>query len=168
MKRFLTTTALTLAGLAVAGALGFGAWQVRAQRAAADLQRRVESVGYYRVRSSYIVRDTGEHIDFDYVAACAVVQARYRDGDRSVDTPFGVAPKTFIMRTSGGHAIQVVTPRACNHDAEDGDIPPDLIPLTIFYEDAAKLNFGWGYTSQDAYDNPRARISFEGASVTAF
>ena len=162
--RRLSTNARVLAGIAFAAALVVG---VTEWRVAANLQAQLEAVAYYRVKSSYIVRDTGEHMDFDYVAACAVLETRHRDGDRSVDTPFGVAPNTFIMRTSGGHAIQVATPRACNREAEHGDIPPDLIPLTVFYEDATKLGFGWGYTSQDAYDNARARISFEGASVTA-
>lgn len=165
--RRLSTNKRTLAGLAIAGALALGVWQVVAWRAAVALQARLEAVAYYRVKSSYIVKDTGEHVDFDYVAACAVLETRYRDGDRSVDTPFGVAPKTFIIRTAGGHAIQVATPRACDRQAETGDIPPDLIPLTVFYDDATNLRFGWGYTSQDAYDNARAKISFEGAGVTA-
>ena len=163
--------------LAIACAVASGAWGVERLRAiasqeaaardAAARQVRLESIGYYRVRASYIVKNTGEHIDFDYVAACAVVQTNYLDGDRSVDTPFGIAPKSFIAPTRDGHAIQVVTPEACNHEVEDGFIPPDLIPLTIFHDDVDNLAFGWGYTSQDAYDNTRAQISFEGASVTA-
>jgi hypothetical protein len=166
------TPARALAILAIAGALAFGVWMVKewrfktAAREAAARQAMIESVVRYRVKASYIVKDTGEHIDFDYVAACAVFETHYRDGDRSIDTPFGVAPHTFIAPTRDGHAIQVVTPKACDHQAETGNIPPDLIPLVIFYEDVKNLRFGWGYTSQDAFDNARARISFEGASVT--
>ena len=167
-KRWLWLKWLTLAGTAA-----FCVWLVvevragSARKSAADRQAQIEAVGYYRVRASYTVKDTGERIDFDYVAACATVVTMYRDGDRSVDTPFGIAPKTFILPTQGGHAIQVVTPKACNREAEEGYIPPDLIPLTIFYEDVRDLHFGWGYTSQDAYDNARARMGFEGATITA-
>lgn len=137
-----------------------------AARETAARQKRIESVGYYRVRAAYTVKDTGERIEFDYVAACATAVTMYRDGDRSVDTPFGIAPKTVAAPTRDGHAIQIVTPNACHGEVAAGYIPPDLIPLTIFYEDVRDLHFGWGYTSQDAYDNARSRLGFEGATVT--
>lgn len=156
-----------LTWLAVAGVAALGVWGGLRWRAAAARQAQIEGVGYYRVRAAYTVKDTGERVEFDYVAACAVAVTMYRDGDRSVDTPFGVAPKTVIAPTRDGHAIQVVTPRACHGEVEEGWIPPDLIPLTIFYEDVRDLHFGWGYTSQDAYDNARSRMNFEGATVTA-
>ncbi len=77
----------------MAGAVTFGAWGIwkgsaaarqqtaarEAVRDAAARQARIESVGYYRVKTSYIVKDTGEHVDFDYVAACATVEKMYRD-----------------------------------------------------------------------------------------
>ena len=167
-KRWLWFKWLTLAGTAA-----FGVWLVvevragSALKAAADRQRQIESVGYYRVRASYTIKDTGERIGFDYVAACATVVTMYRDGDRSVDTPFGIAPKMVFAATRDGHAIQLVTPRACHHEVEKGWIPPDLIPLTIWHDDVNDLHFGWGYTSQDAYDNARSRMDFEGATITA-
>jgi hypothetical protein len=133
---------------------------------AAFRESAIENVTYYRFKASFIVKDTQEHIDFDYVAACATVATTYKDGDRSMDT-LGLNPKSFIKATRAGHAIQVATPKACNSEVADGDIPPDLFPFAVFYEDVADMRFGWGYASQDAYDNPKARMSFEGATITA-
>ena len=171
------TLARVVTILAILGAVAFGAWKMQGWRAAAAVetaarqtaarQARIESVGFYRMRSAYTVKDTGERIDVDYVAACATVMTMYRDGDRSVDTPFGVAPKMMFAVTRDGHAIQLVTPRACHGEVEEGFIPPDLIPLTIWHDDVNDLHFGWGYTSQDAYDNARSRMDFEGATLTA-
>ena len=163
-------TVLAIAGAAALGVIALVAWlegERREAAAEAALQAAIERTAFYRVRASYTVKDTGEHIDFDYVATCQVFETHYRDGDRSVDTPYGVTPNVFIAPTRDGHAILVVTPRACQHQAKTGGIPPDLIPLTMFFEDMKNLRFGWGYTSQDAYDNPRARMSFEGASIVA-
>jgi hypothetical protein len=141
------------------------AWRLAAEKAAFR-QSAIEHVIYYRVKASFVVKDTQERIDFDYVAACAVVDTTYRDGDRSMDT-LGVNPKSLIMPTRDGHAIQVSTPEACHGEVARGDIPPDLFPFTVFYENVADMSFGWGYASQDAYDNPKARMSFEGASIDA-
>lgn len=172
MRRSVTIKVLALAGLATLGAWQAARWvamhhaETTVAEAAAR-QRRIESIGYYRVRAYYTVKGSGEVIVFDYVAACATSVTMYRDGDRSVDTPFGVAPKTMVLPTRDGHAIQVVTPKVCNREVEKDWIPPDLIPLTIWHDDVNNLAFGWGYMSQDAYDNARSRMGFEGATVTA-
>ena len=132
---------------AIIGVVILAVWGGLRWRAAVALQARIEAVGYYRVGAAYTVKDTGERIAFDYVAACATVVTMYRDGDRSVDTPFGIAPKMVFAATRDGHAIQLVTPDACHHEAKEGDIAPDLIPLTIWHDDVNDLHFGCGYTS---------------------
>jgi hypothetical protein len=155
--------------IVVGVALIFGSHVVGAQWAkeqAAFRKSAIEHVIYYRFKASFIVKDTQEHIDFDYVAACAAVETTYKDGDRSMDT-LGLNPLTFIKATSAGHAIQVATPSACDHEIADGDIPPDLFPFAVFYDDVADMRFGWGYASQDAYDGPKALMSFEGATIVA-
>jgi hypothetical protein len=139
--------------------------QWSAQIAQQNLQKALENAVYYRFKAFYVVKDTQEHIDFDYVAACTTLVTTYKDGGQSVD-PFGPFPKTFIKATNAGHAIQVATPKACRGEARTGDIPPDLFPFAVFYEDVANMRFGWGYASEDAYDNAKARMTFEGATIT--
>ena len=49
--------------------------------------------------------------------------------------------------------------------SENGDAPPDLLPLAVWFEDVSDLSAGLGYASEDAYDSPIAKLAFRGARI---
>ena len=62
----------------------------------------------------------------------------------------------------------IIPPRFCEGETTDnGVVPEDFLPKVIWYEDADDWLLGIGYFSMDAYENPRAKLDFHGASVHA-
>jgi hypothetical protein len=49
--------------------------------------------------------------------------------------------------------------------SENGDVPPDILPMAIWFDSVEDLSNGLGYVSEDAYDNPLGKLRFHGARV---
>jgi hypothetical protein len=119
---------------------------------------------FYRFRAAFEVKDTGERLDFDYVVACNIRLTRWRDGGLSNDSTF--SPRIMVKATAGGQAVMLRTHNACSGlTSENEDIPPDLLPLAVWFDDVGNLSNGLGYISEDAYDNPLGKLKFHGARV---
>jgi hypothetical protein len=134
-------------------------------RVAQAQQKYSKDNGYfYRFRASFEIKGTGEKLDFDYVVACNIRLTRWRDGGLSDDTSY--SPRAMFKATAGSHAVMLGTLDACHGlTSEHEDVPKDILPLAIWFEDVSNLSTGLGYVSQDAYDNPLGRLIFHGARV---
>jgi len=120
---------------------------------------------FYRFTSTYIV-DGQEPLDFDIVVTCATAVTRYRGGSSSVLSRY--MPNLVARRTQAGHAVMVAVPVMCAQQADDFERtnkPERLLPLAIWFDRWDYLDLGLGYWSEDAYENPKARLKFLGASL---
>ena len=120
---------------------------------------------FYRFTSKYIV-DGREPLDFDIVVTCATSVTRYRGGSSSVLSRY--MPNLVARRTQAGHAVMVAVPVMCAQQADDFERtnkPERLLPLAIWFDRWDYLDLGLGYWSEDAYENPKARLKFLGASL---
>ena len=128
-------------------------------------QTYVKDRGYfYRFKANFEVKATSEKVAFDYVAACNVRLTRWRDGGLSDDTT--LSPRAMVQATRDGHAVMLQTVNGCHGlTSENGDVPPDLLPLAVWFEDISDLSAGLGYASEDAYENPVAKLAFHGARI---
>jgi len=128
-------------------------------------QTYVKDRGYfYRFKADFEVKATGEKVAFDYVAACNVRLTRWRDGGLSDDTT--LSPRAMVQATRDGHAVMLQTVNGCHGlTSENGDVPPDLLPLAVWFEDISDLSAGLGYASEDAYENPITKLAFHGARI---
>ena len=119
---------------------------------------------FYRFRAGFEVKDTGEQLNFDYVVACNIRLTRWRGGGLSDDST--LSPKAMVMPTRGGQAVMVRTLRLCDGLTSDKeDVPPDVLPLAVWFDDVADLSAGLGYLTEDAYDNSLGKLKFLGARV---
>ncbi len=119
---------------------------------------------FYRLKAGFEIKDTGERVDFDYVVACNIRLTRWRSGGLSDDS--SISPKAMVMATHDGHAVMVRTLVLCGGSTTDnGNVPPDVLPLAVWFDDVGDLSAGLGYLSEDAYDNPLGRLKFRGARV---
>ena len=119
---------------------------------------------FYRFRAGFEVKDTGEQVNFDYVVACNIRLTRWRGGGLSDDPT--LSPKAMVMPTRGGQAVMVRTLRLCDGLTSDNDdVPPDVLPLAVWFDDVADLSAGLGYFTEDAYDNPLGKLKFRCARV---
>lgn len=129
---------------------------------------------FYRMQASFILKKTGETVEFNYVAACGGVVQNY-----SYTTPsvfYTHHPIIVFQPVGDGHALGLVTIDMCedwkwepvNFGPRVGQsrIPDDLRPLAIWFDDVNDLSHGWGYKTDDAYDSPLAKIEFVKASVS--
>jgi hypothetical protein len=117
---------------------------------------------FYRLKVKLTYK--GEAQDFDIVVGCDVRQINYGDGGRTVEV--GLAPTVFGRRMSDGKGLVVRPTTACRGETTDnGDMPPDLMPLVIVYDDAETLAFGTAYLTDDAYESPLSVLQFGGATI---
>jgi hypothetical protein len=117
---------------------------------------------YYRLKVKLTYK--GEPQDFDIVVGCKVLQTNYANAGRTYEV--GLTPSVFGRRMSDGKGLVVRPPRACRGETTaNGDIPPDLLPLIVVYDDAATLAFGTAYLSDDAYQSPQSVLQFGGATI---
>jgi hypothetical protein len=133
--------------------------------AASVAQTYSKDAGYfYRFKAGFEVKDTGERLDFDYVVACNIRLTRWRDGGLSDDTTF--SPRVMVKATAGGHAVMLKTLNECSGlTSEDDDVPPDVLPIAVWFDSVEDLSNGLAYVSEDAYDSPRGKLRFHGARV---
>lgn len=148
----------------VASVTLYGA-DLRTPAASAQVQTYTKDQGYfYRFRAGFEVKATGEQLDFDYVVACNIRLTRWRDGGLSNDSTH--SPRAMVMATNGGQAVMLRTLDACSGlTSEHEDVPPDVLPLAIWFDDLTDLSAGLGYVSEAAYDNPLGKLKFRGARV---
>lgn len=148
----------------VASVTLYGAY-FRTPTATAQVQTYTKDQGYfYRFRAGFEVKATGEQLDFDYVVACNIRLTRWRDGGLSNDSTH--SPRAMFKATNNGQAVMLRTLEACHGlTSEHEDVPPDVLPLAIWFEDVADLSAGLGYVSEDAYENPLGKLKFHGARV---
>jgi hypothetical protein len=117
---------------------------------------------FYRLISKY--QYGGETIDFDIVVGCAVRVTRYGDGDRSYDATRD--PVIFAKAASDGSAIAQIVSSACGGETtENGKVPDDFLPGAIWFEHKDDFSFGIAYVTEDAFENPKSRLKFLGASI---
>lgn len=150
---------------AIAAVLLFGVRQWGAWRSTLVVQQYAQERGYfYRLRAGFEVKETGERLDFDYVVACNIRLTRWRDGGLSNDTSF--SPRVMFKAVASGQAVMLRTLDACHGlTSEYEDIPPDVLPLAIWFDSVASLSTGLGYVSEAAYENPLGKLRFHGARV---
>jgi len=127
--------------------------------------KSVEKGGYfYRVKVDLTYED--EPIPFDVVVACGVTITNYRDGDRSFDA--SMTPIYFMQRIADNHGVMLKVPQLCQGQTnENGKVPSDFLPGIVWFMDADNWVEGLGYFTELAYENPRAQLKFNGASVQA-
>ena len=149
---------------ALAVALGLGTYLL-SSRSTQVAQTYTQDRGYfYRFRAGFEVKDTGERIDFDYVVACNIRLTRWRDGGLSNDSEF--SPRVMVKATAGGQAVMLKTLNECTGATSQNDnIPPDVLPVAIWFDSVNDLSNGLGYESEDAYNNPLSRLTFHGARI---
>src|SRR5215470_1915221 len=135
----------------------------RASRVEADYTS--DEAYFYRFRAGFRVKETGEHIDFDYVVACSHIRLiRWGDGELSDNSTF--SPRLMVQATAGGQAVMVQTLKACSGLTSDNDdVPHDVLPIAVWFDSVDDLSIGIGYMSEDAYENPLAKLQFLGARV---
>ncbi|UFW48211.1 MULTISPECIES: hypothetical protein [Bradyrhizobium] len=131
---------------------------------------------FFRFKAQYVVKATGEVVDFDLVRPCQPKYARDATGDSvdlgplgggklEPDSHFGAVDR-FPKVTKDHHVIVVKIPRACDgQTTANGRVPPDLLPYASWYEDADDISEGLLYATEDAYRSPVAKIEFRGASI---
>jgi hypothetical protein len=154
---------IVLGSLALAAAVSLGVWPMRPTPSIAQIYSK--DAGYfYRFRASFEVKETGERLDFDYVVACNIRVTRWRDGGLSDDTTF--SPRVMVQATAERHAMMLKTLNACGGlTSENSDIPPDVLPIAIWFDSVEDLSNGLAYVSEDAYDNPLGKLKFRGARI---
>jgi hypothetical protein len=134
-----------------------------------DKQSNQDQGYFYRVKVKLSHGD--ENLDFDYVVACNIRVTRWKDGGLSDDTR--LTPERMYRATAAGNAVSVKTPALCGMPGrpqlltETGYVPPDLLPLIIWFDDAKELSYGWGYVGEAAYESPYAKLKFGGANISA-
>lgn len=117
---------------------------------------------YYRLKVKLSYK--GEAQNFDIVVGCDVRQTNYMDGGRTVEV--GLTPSVFGRRMSDGKGLVVRPPRECRGETtENGEVPPDLLPVVVVYDNADTLAFGTAYLSDDAYESPLSVLQFGGATI---
>ncbi|KDA02109.1 hypothetical protein [Hyphomonas oceanitis] len=129
---------------------------------------------FYRMKADFILKETDETVQFDYVAACGGVVQNY-----SYTTPsvfYTHHPIIMFQPVGEGQALGLVTIDMCDNwkwgkvefgpRAGKSRIPDDLRPLAIWFDDIDDLSRGWGYKTDDAYESPLAKMKFVSASVS--
>jgi len=118
---------------------------------------------YYRFKANLAYK--GEPLAFDIVVGCNVRITTYKDNDRTVEV--GVAPMAFGLKMKDGHGVVVRPPQACRGETtENGDVPRNLLPLVVTYENAEAPWSGLAYASEDAYQSPISELKFSGATIS--
>lgn len=161
MRKFIIIGA---AILAIAAGFGLTRLMPGSSRAAQTYSKDAGS--FYRLRAGFQIKGTGERVDFDYVVACNIRLTRWRDGGLSDDTTF--SPRVMVKATERGHAVMLKTLNACGGlRSEGGDIPPDVLPVAIWFDSVDDLSNGLAYMSEAAYENSIAKLRFNSARVDA-
>jgi hypothetical protein len=117
---------------------------------------------YYRLLAKYQHGD--ETIDFDIVVGCGVRVTRYGDGGNSYDAFRD--PVAYVKPVEGGGAVMQIVPSACLGETSDnGKVPDDFLPGALWFDRAEDLSLGIAYVTEDAFESPKSKLKFLGASI---
>ncbi|MEQ8749804.1 MAG: hypothetical protein RIC52_08515 [Amphiplicatus sp.] len=119
---------------------------------------------FYRMIASFIVVETGEVIDFNFVVGCGVETTWWRAGGGRTERA-SWTPKNMVMPTADGGAILLRPPKVCD-DRILSEVPADFMPFVIWFDDVNDMDFGWGHATEAAYEGPNAKLNFVGAVIT--
>lgn len=136
-----------------------------------------ENAFFYRVTADYIVRDTGQEINFDIVVACGTEVTSWIHTSSSYLVEW--YPSFMAKPTQDDAAIGIRVPQLCEHyawglnsrtgepDPKFASNPPnDFLPSTIWYPDVTNLGFGIGYEADFAYESKFSKLEFIGANLS--
>jgi len=156
---------LALTAVVIAILLGWQFWPDILRVAAPDFVKSQEARGvYFRLLAKY--RHGGEIINFDIVAGCGVRVTRYGDGSSSYDA--SLDPRIFAKATRDGGAIWQIVPSACLRETTaNGKVPKDFLPGAVWFDSKDDFSFGVAYVTEDAFENPKSKLEFLGASILA-
>lgn len=119
---------------------------------------------FFRLTAKYLHGD--EPVDFDIVVGCGVRFTAYRGTSIEHDV-FIQDPWFFVRRTRDGGAVLQNVPNACHFETTDnGQVPKDLLPGAVWFDDATDLSLGIAYVTEDAFENPNSRLKFLGATIS--
>ena len=142
---------LLIALIAVSAALWAGADKLMSRASRVQATYSKDNGYFYRLIAKFTVKETGEELNFDYVVACNIRVTRWRDGGLSNDSTF--SPHVMVKTTSAGHAVMLKTLKECaGLTSENGNLPPDLLPIAIWFDSVDDLSVGLACVSEDAYD----------------
>jgi hypothetical protein len=134
------------------------AWPFAASVATSTEDRSV----FYRLLAKYQHGD--EIVDFDVVVGCAVRVTRWGNGDKSYDAFRD--PVAYVKATQDGGAVLQMVPSACRGETTaNREVPDDFLPGALWFERADDLSFGIAYVTEDAFESPRSKLKFLGASI---
>lgn len=116
---------------------------------------------FFRLRAHYSYQ--GRPIDFDIVVGC-YIRAHHR---HAILHSYAVRyPYFFILPTGDGHEIMQVVPIACRGETtENGLVPKDFLPGVVWFDEPKDYRLGVAYFSEDAFESPKSRLKFLGASI---
>lgn len=158
---FGTLVLVTAAGIAAWSATP---WTTKPAHAQAITKSVKDSSYFFRLTAKYMHGD--ELIDFDIVVGCGIRVTVYGDNSSSYDSMFD--PRFFVKATKDGGAILLSSPNACGGETvENGRVPKDFLPATVWFDKAGDFAFGTAYLSEAAYENPNSKLRFLGASIHA-
>jgi hypothetical protein len=101
---------------------------------------------------------------FDIVAGCNTLDILYKDNSRTHEV--GLVPTVYGRRMTDGRGLVVRVPDACGGETTaGGQVPQNLMPVLIVYDDAATLGFGRAYMADEAYDSPNSVMRFGSATI---
>lgn len=108
----------------------------------------------------------GAPVQLNVVVGCNVGTTRQIDRSTSVDF-VGTAPFAYGLKMADGAGLVVRPPDACGRETTaNGQVPNNLMPLLIVYENADKPTLGVAYASDDAYDSPLSVLKFGSATIS--
>jgi hypothetical protein len=118
---------------------------------------------FFRLKANYL--HGSEQIDFDIVVGCSVRVTAYKDGEESYDAVRD--PLFFVKATLDGGALLQIVPNAClGQTTKNRDVPKDFLPGAIWFDSKEDFSFGIGYVTEDAFESPRSKLKFLGATIT--
>jgi hypothetical protein len=107
----------------------------------------------------------GAPVQLNVVVGCNVGTTRQIDRSTSVDF-VGTAPFAYGLKMSDGAGLVVRPPDACGRETTaNGQVPKNLMPLLIVYENADKPTLGLAYASDDAYESPISVLKFGSTAI---
>lgn len=134
---------------------------------------------YYHLRAEYLVNKT-EPLVFDLQVSCG--RHTFDKGAPNERTVLGYLPALYAKKTQSGAAVMLAAPRICDaiRYAEDRKVysgeseilqswkqvaEGNLIPFTIWFDDADDLTLGYGYAIASSFDNPDSPLSLVDVTV---
>ena len=98
------------------------------------------------------------------VVGCSVRVTKSRGGDSGFLA--AIFPRFYVQQTRDGHEVMQILPLICRGETtENGLIPADFLPGIIWFEKAGDRRFGIAHVSEDAFENPKGKLKFHGATV---